>query len=331
MNPTTNNNKKVFIYSIPRETASRINDWVNDSSGKKLKKTKIGRCTDVVQALYNSKIGGLANYISYTPVTDPITGQAVKNPDGSVRMLQQEMEEKYGKPKGFFTNRPWRKGDSLLDENLTYFQTKGWRLNDGSTCLDMNLMDDELGYYVMLELQLVANSEKEWREHKWPKAQYYIAIENEDEQIKYQKNALKTQTFAKLHASEFTELDKIKFIGILEIAQTRAVMNQETIHNMLFNYIDNSTFEPNSNINKFNKLYTLLTMPNGRKELDARYVLQQALELRIVYEKQGTYTWIRPKGKMDIGSRYEDAVSFLMDPKKDIEQKELLEQIAAKL
>lgn len=59
--------KKVFIYSIPRETATKISDWVNDSSGRRLKKTKVGRCTDTIVALYDPKTGGLKNGLSNKP------------------------------------------------------------------------------------------------------------------------------------------------------------------------------------------------------------------------------------------------------------------------
>lgn len=58
---------KIFIYSVQRETATGIADFVNDSSGKKLKKSKIGSCTDTIQALYNPAIGGLANGLSNKP------------------------------------------------------------------------------------------------------------------------------------------------------------------------------------------------------------------------------------------------------------------------
>lgn len=323
--------KKVFIYSIPRESALGLHDWTNDSSGKRLKKTKFGRCTDNIAALYSPKIGGLANYISYTPYSDPVTGEPIKNPDGSTKMIQQHLEEKYGKPPGFFTNRSWRKGDSLKDEEMTYFQKMSWRLNDGSTALDLNNMDDELGYYVMIASPFVANSEREWREHKWPRAMYYIALENESEQIKYKRNEIKSKAFAALHSDILTESDKVKFVGILGIASTRNTLTQEQVHNLLYSFIESSTFEGESNINKFNKLVSLLSVPNGRKELDARFVLQQALDTRVVYEKQGTYTWVRPKGKMDLGNRYEEAIDFLLNPKKEVEQKELLEQIAAKM
>lgn len=63
----TKSSTKVFIQSIPRETATKVSDWTNDTSGKKLKKTKIGRCRDTIMALYNPKYGGLANGLSYKP------------------------------------------------------------------------------------------------------------------------------------------------------------------------------------------------------------------------------------------------------------------------
>jgi len=57
----------IFVNSIPRSTATGIHDWVNDSSGVKMQKVKIGRCNDGIRALYSLSKGGLANYISYTP------------------------------------------------------------------------------------------------------------------------------------------------------------------------------------------------------------------------------------------------------------------------
>lgn len=44
------NNKLVFIRTIPRETATRISDWSSDTSGVKLKKTKVGRAKNFLQA-----------------------------------------------------------------------------------------------------------------------------------------------------------------------------------------------------------------------------------------------------------------------------------------
>lgn len=56
----------VFVHSIPRDTALKIDEWTNTTSGKRLQKTKIGNATDGLRALYSKSKGGLANYISYT-------------------------------------------------------------------------------------------------------------------------------------------------------------------------------------------------------------------------------------------------------------------------
>ena len=50
--------RKVFIYSKEVETATGIDQWANDTSGRRLKKTKIGRARDTVQALFSSRYGG---------------------------------------------------------------------------------------------------------------------------------------------------------------------------------------------------------------------------------------------------------------------------------
>lgn len=115
-------NKKVFIKSIARPSAYGISEWANDASGKKLEKTKVGQCQTKISALYSPKIGGLANYISYTPHINPETGIPFTNEKGEAIMLQEYLEKKWGKPAGFFTNRPYYKGDSLKSEDLTFFQ-----------------------------------------------------------------------------------------------------------------------------------------------------------------------------------------------------------------
>lgn len=86
--------KKVLIYSIPRPTATGISDWVNDISNRKLQKVKVGKCTDSIQALYSPKVGGLANYISYTPYMNPETGTPHLNERGEPIMLQEYFEKK---------------------------------------------------------------------------------------------------------------------------------------------------------------------------------------------------------------------------------------------
>lgn len=150
---------KIYIYSIPRESALGIHDWTSDVSGKKLKKTKVGKTRDAVQALFSPRHGGLANGLSYKAWVEE--GSPKKKSDGTTLTLQHKMEKKWGLPEGFLHNRPWRKGDSIKEEDMSYFQRKSWKLNDGCTVLDLSNFDDEMFYYVALDSKFIANSERE--------------------------------------------------------------------------------------------------------------------------------------------------------------------------
>jgi len=196
--------------------------------------------------------------------------------------------------------------------------------------LDLNKMDDEMGYYVCLATYLVANSEKEWREHKWPRANYYIALENETEAIKYKKNEIKIKAIGKLADPEFTESYKRKVVSLLGLAPTRSDLTTEQVNNLLYDFIEKSAYTPGSNIDKFTEVTNLLNTPLGREQLEARWILAQALDYRIIYEKQDSYSWIRPKGTIVIGDRYVDAVDFILNPKKSAEVEELLAEIQVK-
>lgn len=323
--------KKVFIMSIPRESGIKLSD-ARGVNGEKINKTKVYRAKTSIMALYSPKVGGLNNYISYTPWIDPSTNLPAKDEKGKTIMLQEYLENKYGKEKGYYTNKSPEK--SQKEEDATFFQTAYWILNDGTTVLDLDNEMDELGYYVMLGSSLVANSEKEWRAHKWPKAEFYISLENESDDIKNQKVIAKRKAFARIDPetnSQFNESYRRKFIVLLNIANTKANLSLEQVDNALYDFIDKSSFGENSNIAKINSLFELLKTAPGRENIEMRYLLAQALDNRIVYEKQGTYTWLRSRGNIVIGDRYEEAVDFLLNPKKAAEVDEIREEIKKKL
>lgn len=240
------------------------------------------------------------------------------------------MEKKWNKPKGFFTNMALGKGENIPDEERTYFQRMRWPLQDGSTIFDLNTMDGEMGYYVCLASSKVANSEKELRDHKWPKAEFYIALENESDELKHSRIKIKQKAFAILEAEDMTDSYKRKFTDILGITRTTDNATTQQIDNTLFEYVDKSTFTPGSNIEKLNELYKLMSTAHGRDEIAARHLLKQALDNRIIYDRSGTYKWIRPSGELVIGERYSEAIEFLLNPKKAPEVEELTEMIAAK-
>lgn len=310
----------VFVYSIPRQSAFGIDQWTSES-GVKLKKNKIGECTDKIKALYSVKIGGLANFISYTPWIE--NGEHVTDDRGNKLTLQHKLEKKWGKPDGYFTNEPLAKDNNKPDGDRTYFQRKTWRLNDGATVFDLDTLDGEMGYYVLLGSSKVANSEKEWRQHLWPRAEYYIALENESESIKAQKSQAKINAFKALGDPAVTDSYKRKFVSLLDLSSTRSTLTAEQSTNLLFDYIERSSFTSGSNIDKFMELYNLLQTATGREEIEARYLIAQAIDYRVIYEKQGSYSWVRPQGTIIIGDRYSEAVDFILNPKKSIEVEEL--------
>lgn len=323
--------RKIFVKSIPRESAFNIHNW-KSNSGKLLEKTKMGRCDTKLMALYSERVGGLANYISYNPWIDIKTGKIKIDSNGKDLMLQDQLEEKYNLPKNYLTNKVQRKNTSLKIDDLTYYQTKVWSFQDGTTVLDMDTMEGELGYYMCLASPYVANSEKEWREHKWPKALFYISFENESDTIKYQRNIIKVQAFAKLASDLMVPTIKRKFVSLLNLASTKSDLTNEQVDNLLFDYLEKSTLtNQGSNIAKFNALHGLLATPKTREEFEARYLLQQCLDTKVVFEKQNTYTWVRPSGNIVLGERLEDVLEFLQSPKKTKEVEELQEMIKQKL
>lgn len=315
----------VYINTIPRNTVSNVSEFRNlgqrGQTGRKLNKTKIfEHCKEGIQALYSPKIGGLK-----TGLYKKITLE-----DGTKITLQEWAENKWGLEKGFLTNRPFRKGDSMKETDLTYFQTKVWKLNDGLTILDLENLDDWCFYQVCLESKYIANSEKEWKSHKWPKATHYIALENESQEIKYKKNNAKSTAFAKLHHKSMTLPWKRKLIVTLGLSNSRNELKEERIENMLFDsimenkqYADGSTF-----IEKFIEAYNKLNSVDGRVRLENEYLLNCLTDYLIVGEKYGTYTWIS-KG-LEIGNSKVEAIDFLCNPKKQTQVEELEKELKLK-
>lgn len=113
----------IHIVSIPRDTATKISEFRSEVSGKKLNKTKMGKATDRRCALWDDRVGGLANGLTNKPWLDE-NGQQKKDSNGKPLTLQDMMEQKWNKPPGFFTNKVWKQGDPVSEKDATYFQTK---------------------------------------------------------------------------------------------------------------------------------------------------------------------------------------------------------------
>ena len=314
--------KLVFVYSIPKTSVLGIHNNTDPNSGKPLNKTKIGSTTTNLRALPNMRTRKLSNYISTQPwIEDGIT----KKENGRDLTLQDKLEIEWNLPKGFLTDEMVGNEEDIYSgkKRLTYFQEKSWEMQDGCTVFDLDTLDGLMGYYVCLGSKYVANSEKEWRSHKWPQAEYYIAVENEMEEVNYKFNQFKLDAFSMLNSDDMTPINKRKFAVLLNLISPRAQMTETQINNLLYSYIDNTSSKDNTNLVKFKELYTMLSKPDTRLEFEAKYLLQKALSWKVIDEKQGTYTWIRGKGNIELGKKPESVISFLVESK----NKELVEEL----
>lgn len=322
--------KKVFIHSIPRtESATGLHEWTDLRSGKRLNKTKVGALTGTKFAILSSnKIGGYATGL-YKPWIE--NGVQKKSKDGSDLILQDYYEQKHSKPKGFYTNiLSDSRGERFDEKSRTYIETLFIIMSEGTTVLDLDNPEDEIKYEAILESHFFANSEKEWRSYKWPKAQFYIALENESDEIKYQKSVAKSGAIAELHSSDLSLPYKRQIIIILSISNARTILQEAQVHNLLMDFIEASTGTVGSNIDKFKELTNLVKTPKGRIELESRYLLQEAQDFSVIREKQGSYIWVRPTGTITIGETYAEAIDFILNPKKAILVDELKDEIKIK-
>lgn len=306
----------VYIRQIQKESVLKLSEFRNSTSGKKMNKQKYNRfCKDGIQALYSPKVGGLK------------TGLYKRYDDN--KTLQEWAEEKWGLDKGTLTNRPVGKGSKPRQEDMTYFQTKRWKFNEGTTVLDLDNLDDFCFYHVCLESKYVANSEKEWKEHKWPKAKYYVAHQNESEELKYKRNFKKSKANGALASDDLTLSWKRKFCVIFGLVNARVELTEEQAHNLLFELIDQDKFVLGvSQVDRFLDYYEMMKNETTKEKLEADYLLKTLVDYNIVLEKLGTYTWAS-KGK-EIGYSESEAVEFLVNPKKQGQRDELEKELKLK-
>jgi len=319
---------KVFIYTIPRESAYGIHTWTDENSNRPLNKTKVGKSKTKLTALYSPKVGGLLNGLSYKPWIE--NGKTVTDERGKELTLQQKEEQRWNLPKDYLTHRSWRRGESLDPEKMTYFQNKTWSLKDGATVLDLTDFDDLMFYHVALDSKFIANSEREWKSYKWPFATHYIAIANEGEEIVHARNKRKIQAMAALADALLTSTKKKEMCWILEIASSSIALTDEQAENYLFTHIQADDMRKPT-VDKFMELFELLKHEKGRQEFAARVLLKKAIDTRVVYEKSDTYTWNRAKGPVVLGDKYSEAIEFFLNPKKDSLVVELEHEVKSKL
>jgi hypothetical protein len=319
------NGNLIFVKSITSRRKALLGNPIDLHSQTPISsKTKIGATKDYIKAMYHSKYGCLANGLSYKPWIED--GKAVTDDKGNELSLQQKKEKQWHLPKDFLT--PHRSKTAVVDkQNDTFYSSTRWALKDGTTVFDLNTMNGDLGYHVLLDNKFVANSEKEWLGHQFPYSKWYIALTTESEDIKYERNERRSKAFAVLHSKGMTDAVRAKFVALLGIASPKTQLSTEQLHNLLFDFIDKSTFTAGSNLDQFEQLAAKLKTNPGREEINASYLLLKATHARVVNEKQGTYTWVRPDGPVTLGKSKREALEFLSNTDKF----EMIEELSAEI
>lgn len=238
--------KKVFVQSIPKKSVLGLHKWTHPVSGKLMNKNKIGyKANDKIQFLNSKSRGGLLNGLSYKPWKHE--GLQVVDEDDKPMTLQDKYELKWGLPKGYLNNRPSPPKDTRPYHERTYYQNKVVTLKDGTTTFDLGNMEDDLSYMGMLDSKYVANSEREHKAHKWPKATHLIALEGESDEIKYQKTRRRGKAFNLLESDELHLPMQRKFVHVLGLASSVTDdLTEQQVYNLLYDFIEKSNFQPGS-------------------------------------------------------------------------------------
>lgn len=328
---------KVYIYKIPKPSASKITEIINGKNQRRLNQTKVdGKIKEKHVAPISAKTGKLATGLD-KEVDNPYKGEAISSPEfqflatqDKVR-LQYLIEYKFNLKKDYLDNtRPDLNNKKHL-ENPSFFQTFVFSTNDGLTVLDLNRLDDLLAYYVCLELKRFANSKAEYEAGKFPEADYYLAQQDEGDQEKYTKKQIKDKAKAEITLGKVADSDtQKKFVKLLLPTLGKGRLTDIQAYNSLSDAIDtNERYRDGEDfITKYNKLLRLLQDAPGKARFNCLVLLQEGVNTFTISDKAGTYTWLNKD--LTIGASKEKAIDWLLDPNKSDLVDELKEQIEAR-
>lgn len=328
---------KIFIKTVPgRETATRIHEWRDNKSGKPLHKAKIANSKDVYCPMYSRALGAINTGAMLDMVDNPYfeedkskLGKGWEYLSEKKMITRQELlEKKHERSPGFYTNKPFRKGD----KDRTFMQTLKIPLNDGTTIIDTANPVDEVRYYVILGHPFIAGSLEDWQNHKKPKATHYIALQDEDIEVRVRQAKAKNKAIARLENEDFIDDNKLLIIKALAWNARQYTMRGKDMYDIINDKIAKADVsKPGNEIERFNKMYDLLSTDVGRKELYARAFLQDLLDVRVISAFKETYTWIG-RGIV-LGNRKEgqdSVLEYMMDETKQLEHKQLKAELDAR-
>jgi hypothetical protein len=224
--------------------------------------------------------------------------------------IQDWLEVKYDRPKGFFTSEKPdifnRKG-----KEATFLQAFLYKLEDGVTVLDLDKERDHLMYLLALVSNKIANSVLEVNPlvHS-----HYIMEVNEGESDKARNFAKIEEAIATLYKlkNEYPE-EMLKRISTV-LGITKGVVTMESIKNRVGDYLLNKDTNQKENIEKFLSITSMVTGSKDKKELfNYMYFAKEFINYNIISYERGRYIWdSAPSDELkNLGFSNEDVVQVL--------------------
>lgn len=331
---------KIFVYKIAKPSASKITEIVGKNN-RKLNQTKInGKQKDKFQPLLSASTRKLATGLDIN-VDNPYKGKSgsISNPEFKFLedptqercLLQYLKEVEYNLPKGYLDNRPGDPREEKDIKNPSFYHKFIYQLNDGVTVFDRELMVDDLAVHAMEASKFFANSRQELDKGLYPYALYYLAAQDETDELKYNKKQLVDKAKAELTLGSLQDsIMQKKFVKLLLPEFGKKGLTNIQAYNLLSDNLESNTRQKDGQnfIDKFNKLIQLLKTAEGREKFEAMVILQESVNFYLMAEKAGTYTWLSKD--IRIGQSKEEAVQFILNPEKTDYVDELMNQIKAK-
>lgn len=328
---------KVYIYKIPKPSASKITEIVNGKTQRRLNQTKVdGKIKERHSAPLSGKTGQLATGLD-KEVDNPLKGEHINTPEFQFLSVQDKVrlqyliEYKFNLPKETLINSRADVNNQKNRENPTFFQKFVFSTNDGLTVLDLNRLDDLLAYYIALESKRFANSKAEYEAGKFPEADYYLALQDEGDQEKFTKKQIKDKAKAEITLGKVADsVTQKKFVKLLLPSIGKGRLSDIQAYNAISDAIDtNERYRDGEDfITKYNKLVKLLEDAPGKARFNALVLLQEGINTYTIMDKAGTYTWLAKD--LVMGASKEKTIDWLLDPVKSDLVDELKEQIEAK-
>lgn len=334
----------VYIYAVPRESAQKRHQYTH-WNGKKLNKTKAASAyTSFSPSVSSSK--GMLNTGFWELEVNPYYSESEEAamelglPNAWIdkgvykrkKITRQEyLEIKHHREPGFYTSISPKPVTLGREKGFkpTFLQSFIYMLNDGLTVLDLDDPRDEIMYYLAIQSPKIANSFEEIGAF----TDFYIAKVNESEERKATKRRQSRKATAAL-----VDLIDTKGINVARkvavvLKLIKGVVSNEALENTLDDFINQAEDRKKSqNIQKFMDVYELLGSKAGKERLDAMFILQNALNERIITQSRGRHTWhLAPSEELQLlGNTKDEAINHILDPEFKKYKQQIVEQIQQK-